>query len=209
MKRREVQSGHRKRDRDVFMVSLCRLQHIVSLLSQLNEPLKSTNLISFFKSQEALVIDLTHPAALQKKKKRKKAVFATLSFIFFSFHSSWYTGRDRCSDRFHRGLLSVFLSFSLWQRLTCSPSPLAALDGWVDTSRLSHTLTNIRPWGGVCSGRGECVCVFLLALWAPTVLIQGVSQTPQNTDQGTFSHSLWLLWWLEEWREVRWQSAEL
>ena len=60
-----------KRDGDVFMVSLCRLQHIGSLLSQLNGPLKSTNLISFFKSQEVLVIDLTHPAALQKRKKKK------------------------------------------------------------------------------------------------------------------------------------------
>lgn len=109
-KRREVQSGCWKRDEDVFMVnSLCRLQRIESLFfSQLNEPLKTTNLLKFWR---ALLIDLTPPAAPQK------AAFATVFFIFCSSHSclnhSWYDGSDRCCSRFHMCLLSS-LSFFLF-----------------------------------------------------------------------------------------------
>lgn len=84
---------------------------------------------------------------------------------------------------------SQFLSF-FWQRLTWTPSPLSAFDGWVDTPGLSHTLTNMRPRGRMWS----VYVASFLPCEDPLSLCKSHT-TPRRLDWGTFHiKRLWLLW---------------
>lgn len=134
--------------------SLCHeLQHTVSLLSTWWSDWK---LPIYFYFQEPIVlsVDLTPPAVPWERRKKKKH---SLHFFFSArFHRSWHTGPDRCCSSFHMRLLlclSSLFFFLLFDR----GSPV--FDRWIDTSALSQPLTDIRPWGGMWSRTGECMCV--------------------------------------------------
>lgn len=165
MTRREVQSGLRQRDGDVFMASLCRLQRLSSpkWMNHWKPPIDSV----FFKSKRALLIDLTPTAVLQNKN--------SIWYSFFYFMLVSFQLIHRAQSRFMQVYSSVSLS-SFWQS---SPVSLSSLCIWwmgryfrtvIHTDEYQAQRRRVE-WGGE---------VLFLPLWGPVVLTQESQDTREH-----------------------------